>query len=156
MHFRLDLFGEHAIEKVSEKEVEKRGITVQNRERPFFGLSSKEILIVEIAVIIVALAFILADRADLTLENRTGLYARWRESLLLVMISRTGILRPKTVTMLIHSSGGWAPCIMFLTAWLYGNAFAQSYRNLIKREENVDSHKLGHRNGCRSLRKYYS
>jgi Zn-dependent protease len=32
---------------------------------------------------------------------------------------------------------------MFLTGWLYGNAFAQSYRNLVKREEEDEPRELG-------------
>jgi Zn-dependent protease len=33
--------------------------------------------------------------------------------------------------------------IMFLTAWLYGNAFAQSYRNLVNRQGEDDPRELG-------------
>ncbi|MCK9593511.1 MAG: PKD domain-containing protein [Methanoregula sp.] len=140
--FAAELFGEHAIEKVSEKEVEKRGITAQNRERPFFGLSSKEILIVEIAVIIVALAFILADRADLTLEI----------VLVYMLVGGISVIGHDFAHRYIATKNGhdadtqfWGlgTIIMFVTAWLFGNAFAQSFRNLIQREENVDPHKLG-------------
>ena len=33
--------------------------------------------------------------------------------------------------------------IMFLTAWLYGNAFAQSYRNLVNRQGDDEPRRLG-------------
>jgi hypothetical protein len=32
---------------------------------------------------------------------------------------------------------------MFLTAWLYGNAFATSYRNLVKRQGEDENRELG-------------
>jgi hypothetical protein len=38
---------------------------------------------------------------------------------------------------------GLGTIIMFLTAWLYGNAFAQSYRNLVKREGKEEIHEIG-------------
>jgi Zn-dependent protease len=38
---------------------------------------------------------------------------------------------------------GLGTFIMFLTAWLYGNAFAQSYRNLVNRERKETPRELG-------------
>ena len=60
--FFADLPGGHAIEKISDKEIEAREIKAERRERPFFGLSAVEILVLEAAVIMVAVAFLLADR----------------------------------------------------------------------------------------------
>jgi Zn-dependent protease len=38
---------------------------------------------------------------------------------------------------------GLGTVIMFLTAWLYGNAFAQSYRNLVNRQGEDEPRELG-------------
>ncbi len=67
--FFADLAGGHAVEKLNTAEVEKRGIAVRQRERYFLGLSAIEIIVIEVAVIMVAFAFILADRAELTLQT---------------------------------------------------------------------------------------
>lgn len=140
--FFADLAGGHAVEKISEAEVEKRGITVKERERHFLGLSAIEVIIIEAAVIMLALAFILADRAELTLEN-------------VIIYITVGV-----ISVVIHDfAHRWFATrhghdadtqfwwlgtgIMFLTAWLYGNAFAQSYRNLVKRQGEEDARETG-------------
>jgi PKD repeat protein/Zn-dependent protease len=140
--FFVDLAGGHAVEKISEAEVEKRGITVQERQRHFLGLSAIEIIVIEAAVIMVALAFILADRAELTLLN-------------VIIYIAVGV-----ISVVIHDFAHryfatrhghdadtqfwWLGTgIMFLTAWLYGNAFAQSYRNLVKRQEKDNLTEMG-------------
>jgi PKD repeat protein/Zn-dependent protease len=140
--FFADLAGGHAVEKISEAEIERRGITVRQRERHFLGLSALEIIVIEAAVIMVALAFILADRAELTLQN----------VLIYIIVG--------VISVVIHDfSHRWFATrhghdadtqfwwlgtgIMFLTAWLYGNAFAQSYRNLVKRQGKEDAREMG-------------
>jgi hypothetical protein len=65
----MDLAGGHAVEKLIDAEIRNRSITVQQRTRHFLGLSAAEVIIIEVAVIMAALAFVLADRVDLTLEN---------------------------------------------------------------------------------------
>ena len=67
--FLADLAGGHAVEKLSAAEIERRGIVVHQRERHFLGLSAIEILVIEVATIMVAFAFILADRAGLILQT---------------------------------------------------------------------------------------
>jgi hypothetical protein len=140
--FFVDLIGGHAVEKISEAEVEKRGIIVQERQRHFLGLSAIEIIVIEAAVIMVALAFILADRAELTLQN-------------VIIYIAVGV-----ISVVIHDFAHryfatrhghdadtqfwWLGTgIMFLTAWLYGNAFAQSYRNLVRRQEKDNLREMG-------------
>ena len=140
--FFADLAGGHAVEKISEVEVEKRGISVQQRERHFLGLSAMEIIVIEAAVIMVALAFILADRAELTLQN-------------VVVYILVGV-----ISVVIHDFAHryfatrhghdadtqfwWLGTgIMFLTAWMYGNAFAQSYRNLVNRKGAEETREQG-------------
>lgn len=132
--FLADLAGGHAVEKISEKEIEARGISAKKRERHFFGLSATEILVIEAAVVMVAVAFLLADRADLTLQTVLIYMAVGAVSVILhdfahrYFANRYG-----------HETDiqfwGLGTVIMFLTAWLYGNAFAQSYRNLVERDE---------------------
>lgn len=131
--FFADLFGGHAVEKVSEKEIEARGIAARKQEQHFLGLSASEVIIVESAVVIVALAFMLADRAELTLE---------------MVLIYMGV---GAISVVLHDFAhryfatrhgcdadirfwGLGTVIMFVTAWLYGNAFAQSYRNLVNRD----------------------
>jgi PKD repeat protein/Zn-dependent protease len=140
--FFVDLAGGHAVEKISEAEVEKRGIAVLERERHFLGLSAIEIIIIEAAVIMVALAFILADRAELTLEN----------VIIYIVVGVISVVIHDFAHRYFATRHGhdadtqfwWLGTgIMFLTAWLYGNAFAQSYRNLVKRQEKDDMREMG-------------
>ena len=131
--FFANLAGGHAVEKVSAKEIEKRGITVKKRERPFFGLSAIEVLIVEVAVFMVACAFILADRADLTLEM----------VIIYILVGAVSVVLHDFAHRYVMTKHGheadiqfWGlgTILMFATAWLYGNAFAQPYRNLTDNE----------------------
>lgn len=131
--FFADLAGGHAVEKLSEKEIEKRGIAAKKRERHFFGLSASELLIVEVAIFMVACAFIVADRAELTLLMVIIYILVGAISVVLhdfahrYMMTRHG-----------HDADiqfwGLGTVVMFATAWLYGNAFAQPYRNLADEE----------------------
>ncbi|MFA5347795.1 MAG: PKD domain-containing protein, partial [Methanoregula sp.] len=136
--FFMDLAGGHAVEKVSEAEITKRGIGVQQRERHFLGLSAAEVIIIEVAVIMVALAFVLADRVELTLQN----------ILIYILVGAISVVLHDFAHRYFATKHGhdadtrfWGlgTVIMFVTAWLYGNAFAQSYRNLVNRqgEENI-------------------
>ena len=122
--FLADLAGGHAVEKVSSAEVEKRGIEVRQRERYFLGLSAIEIIVIEAAVIMVAFAFILADRAELTLQT----------VLIYILVGAVSVVlhdfaHRYFATRHGHDADtqfwGLGTVIMFLTAWLYGNAFAK-------------------------------
>ncbi|MDD1686876.1 PKD domain-containing protein [Methanoregula sp.] len=143
--FLADLAGGHAVEKLSEKEIEARNIAARKMERHFFGLSPGEVIIVEAAVLMVAIAYILADRAELTLQ------------VVLIYIA------VGAVSVVLHDFGhryfatkhgcdadirfwGLGTIIMFLTAWLYGSAFAQPYRNLVNRDaksEQAETREIG-------------
>lgn len=140
--FFADLAGGHAVEKLSEKEIEARKITVRKLEPHFLGLSSTEILVIEASVIMVALAFILADRAELTLETVLIYIAVGAVSIVLHDFAHRYF-----ATKHGHDADtrfwGLGTVIMFLTAWLYGNAFAQSYRNLVNREKEDDPRNAG-------------
>ena len=140
--FFVDLAGGHAVEKISDKEIEMRGIAVQQRERHFLGLSASEVLIIEIAVIMVALAFILADRAELTLQT----------VIIYILVGAVSVVMHDFAHRYFATKHGhdadtqfWGlgTVIMFLTAWLYGNAFAQSYRNLVQREKEDEPSEMG-------------
>ncbi len=133
VRFFMDLAGGHAVEKLSDAEIEKRSITVQQRVRHFLGLSAAEVIIIEVAVIMVALAFVLADRVDLTLEN----------VLIYILVGAISVVLHDFAHRYFATKHGqdadtqfWGlgTVIMFITAWLFGNAFAQSYRNLVNRE----------------------
>jgi PKD repeat protein/Zn-dependent protease len=135
--FLADLAGGHAVEKISEKELEARGIAARKMEQHFFGLSASEVLIVEAAVIMVALAFLLADRAELSLQM----------VLIYMLVGAVSVVLHDFAHRYFATKHGhdadirfWGlgTVIMFLTAWLYGNAFAQPYRNLVNREEGSD------------------
>jgi PKD repeat protein/Zn-dependent protease len=140
--FLADLAGGHGVEKVSAAEIEKRGIAIHQRERHFLGLSAIEIIVIEVAVIMVALAFILADRAELTLQT----------VLIYILVGAISVIlhdfaHRYFATRHGHDAGtqfwGLGTVIMFLTAWLYGNAFAQSYRNLVNRQGEDEPRELG-------------
>jgi len=140
--FLADLAGGHAVEKLNAAEVEKRGIGVHQRERYFLGLSAIEIIVIELAVIMVAFAFILADRADLTLQT----------VLIYILVGAISVVlhdfaHRYFATRHGHDADtrfwGLGTVIMFLTAWLYGNAFATSYRNLVKRQGEDEPRELG-------------
>jgi hypothetical protein len=136
--FFADLAGGHAVEKLSEKEIAARKIQIRRLDRHVLGLSASEILIIEVAVIMVALAFILADRAELTLQIVLIYIAVGACSVVLHDFAHRYF-----ATKHGHDADtrfwGLGTVIMFLTAWLYGNAFAQSYRNIVNRngEENA-------------------
>jgi PKD repeat protein len=142
LKFFVDLAGGHAVEELSAKEIEKRRIAVRKQEKHFFGFSPSEVLVIEVAVIMVALAFILADRAELTLET----------VLIYILVGAVSVVlhdfaHRYFATRHGHDADtrfwGLGTIIMFLTAWLYGNAFAQSYRNLVQREGEDDPRELG-------------
>ena len=140
--FLADLAGGHGVEKLSAAEVEKRGIALYQRERLFLGLSAIEIIVIEVAVIMVAIAFILADRAELTLQTVLTYILVGAISVLLHDFAHRYF-----ATRHGHDADtqfwGLGTIIMFLTAWLYGNAFAQSYRNLVNRQGEAEPHELG-------------
>lgn len=140
--FLADLAGGHAVEKLNAAEVEKRGIAVHQRERYFLGLSAIEIIVIEVAVIIVAFAFILADRAELILQT----------VLIYILVGAISVVLHDFAHRYFATRHGhdadtqfWSlgTAIMFLTAWLYGNAFAQSYRNLVNRQGKDEPRELG-------------
>ncbi|MFA4860412.1 PKD domain-containing protein [Methanoregula sp.] len=140
--FLLDITGGHAVEKLSEKEITARRIAARKLEQHIFGFSSMEILVIEVAVIMVALAFILADRAELTLET----------VLIYIVVGAISVVlhdfaHRYFATRHGHDADtrfwGLGTVIMFLTAWLYGSAFAQSYRNLVNREGEDEPRELG-------------
>jgi len=130
--FLADLFGGHAVEKLSDKEIELRGIAARKQEQHFFGFSASEVIIVEVAVIMVALAFMLADRVELTLEM----------VLIYIFVGAVSVVFHDFAHRYYATRHGYdadtrfwglGTVIMFLTAWLFGNAFAQSYQNLVNR-----------------------
>ena len=140
--FLADLAGGHAVEKLNAAEVEKRGLAVHQRERYFLGLSAIEIIVIELAVIMVAFAFILADRAELILQT----------VLIYILVGAISVVlhdfaHRYFATRHGHDADtrfwGLGTVIMFLTAWLYGNAFATSYRNLVKRQGEDEPRELG-------------
>jgi len=141
--FLADLFGGHAIEKLSDKEIEARGIAVRRQEQHFFGFSASEVIIVEVAVIMVALAFMLADRVELTLEM----------VLIYIFVGAVSVVFHDFAHRYYATKHGYdadtrfwglGTVIMFLTAWLFGNAFAQSYQNLVNRDgESGDTREMG-------------
>jgi len=140
--FLADLAGGHAVEKLSEKEIAARKIAVRKMERHFLGLSATEVLVIEAAIIMVALAFILADRAELTLETVLIYIAVGAISVVLHDFAHRYF-----ATKHGHDADtqfwGLGTIIMFLTAWLYGSAFAQSYRNLVNRETEDEPREMG-------------
>jgi len=141
--FFAELAGEHTVEKISDKEVAARRLAVRKMERRFFGLSATEVLIIEAAVVMVALAFLLADRAELTLMTVIIYMGVGAVSVVLhdfahrFVVTRHGYDADTRFW-------GLGTAIMFLTAYLFGNAFAQPYRNLVNREGSLeDSQELG-------------
>jgi PKD repeat protein/Zn-dependent protease len=140
--FFADLAGEHSVEKINEAEIKKSGITVRQQEPHFLGLSAIEIIVIEAAVIMVALAFILADRVELTLQN----------VLIYIIVGAISVVVHDFAHRYFATRHGhdadtqfwWLGTgIMFFTAWLFGNAFAQSYRNLVKRQGEEDTREMG-------------
>lgn len=135
--FLVDLAGGHAVEKISEKELEARKIEVRKLERHILGLSASEILVVEASVFMLAVAFIIADRATLDLQT----------VLIYMAVGAVSVIGHDFAHRWFATHFGhesdiqfWelGTVIMFLTAWLYGNAFAQTYRNLIRRRETLE------------------
>ena len=136
--FLADLAGGHAVEKISDKEIEARGLTARKIERRFFGLSASEILTIEVAVIAIALAFLLADRAVLNLQMVIVYLAVGAVSVILHDFAHRMVMARHG-----HDTNirfwGLGTVIMFVTAWLYGNAFAQPYWNLKEEAEGEAS-----------------
>ncbi|MDD5143930.1 PKD domain-containing protein [Methanoregula sp.] len=142
MKFFADLIGGHAIEKLSEKEIAARKIAARKMEQHYFGLSATEVLVIEIAIIVVALAFMLADRAELTLDM----------VLIYIAVGAVSVLLHDFAHRYIATQHGqdadtqfWGlgTVIMFVTAWLFGNAFGASYRNLVNRNDDENPRTIG-------------
>lgn len=140
--FFSDLIFGHAVEKLSEKEVEARKLEVRKMERHYFGLSAGEILVIEIAVIVVALAFLLADRVELSLEMVLIYIAVGAVSVILHDFAHR-FFATRHGQDADTQFWGLGTVIMFLTAWLFGNAFGASYRNLVNRNDDEDPQKIG-------------
>jgi PKD repeat protein len=140
--FFADLIGGHAVEKLSAREIEARRLEARKLEQHFLGLSASEVIVIEAAVLMVALAFILADRAELTLEMVLIYIAVGAISVILHDFAHRYF-----ATRHGHDADtqfwGLGTVIMFLTAWLYGNAFAASYRNMVKREKEDEPREMG-------------
>jgi len=142
LKFFADLIGGHAIEKLSEKEIAARKLAVRKMEQHYFGLSATEVLVIEIAIIIVALAFMLADRAELTLDM----------VLIYIAVGAVSVLLHDFAHRYFATQHGqdadtqfWGlgTVIMFVTAWLFGNAFGASYRNLVNRTDDENPRTIG-------------
>lgn len=140
--FFSDLVFGHAVEKLSEKEIEARRIQVRKMEQHYFGLSATEVLVIEFAILIVALAFLLADRVELTLEM----------VLIYIIVGAVSVILHDFAHRYFAAKHGqdadtqfWGlgTGIMFLTAWLFGNAFGSSYRNLVNRNDDEDPKTIG-------------
>lgn len=142
LKFFADLIGGHAIEKLSEKEIAARKIAVRKMEQHYFGLSATEVLVIEIAIIIVALAFMLADRAELTLDMVLIYIAVGAVSVLLHDFAHR-YFATKHGQDADTQFWGLGTVIMFVTAWLFGNAFGASYRNLVNRNDDEDPRTIG-------------
>jgi PKD repeat protein len=140
--FFSELLGEHAVEKMSEAEIERRGITTRTFETRYFGLSAIELIIAEVAIIIIALAFILADRVELSLTNVLIYIAVGAISVILHDFAHRYYATKHGCDADIQF-WGLGTIVMFLTAWLYGNAFAQSYRNLVNRPGKDNIREMG-------------
>jgi hypothetical protein len=140
--FFTDLIFGHAVEKLSEKEIEARKLAVRKMEQHYFGLSATEVIVIEAAVIIVALAFMLADRADLTLEMVI---------IYMIVGAISVVLHDFAHRYFATKHGqdadtqfwGLGTGIMFLTAWFFGNAFGASYRNLVNRNDDENPRTVG-------------
>jgi PKD repeat protein len=140
--FFADLFGGHAVEKISAAEIERRGIAARMSKHRYFGLSAMELIIIEAAIIMIALAFVLADRAELSLTT----------VLIYIAVGAISVILHDFAHRYFATKHGcdadiqfWSlgTIVMFLTAWLYGNAFAQSYRNLVKRPGEDNAREMG-------------
>jgi PKD repeat protein len=140
--FFAELLGEHVIERIDEREREARRIEVRKLEPHFLGLSSTEVLVIEFAILIVALAFLLADRAELTLEMVLIYLAVGAVSVVLHDFAHR-YFASKHGQDADTQFWGLGTVIMFLTAWLFGNAFAQPYRNLVNRNDDGDPQRVG-------------
>ncbi len=140
--FFSELAGEHAVEKINEAEIKRRGIAARTFESRYFGLSASEMIIAEVAIIIIALAFILADRIELSLTNVLIYIAVGAISVILHDFAHRYFATKHGCDADIQF-WGLGTIVMFLTAWLFGNAFAQSYRNIVNRPGNDDIQEMG-------------
>ncbi len=140
--FFADLIGGHAVEKMSAAEIEKRGIAARQFEHRYFGLSAIELVIAEVAIIMIALAFILADRVELSLTTVFIYIAVGAISVILHDFAHRYFATKHGCDADIQF-WGLGTIVMFLTAWLYGNAFAQSYRNLVNRPGKDNAREIG-------------
>lgn len=142
LKFFAELFGEHAVEKLSDKEIAARKLAVRKMEQHYFGLSATEVLVIEGAVIIVALAFMLADRVDLTLDMVLIYIAVGAVSVVLHDFAHR-YFATKHGQDADTRFWGLGTIIMFITAWLFGNAFGASYRNLVNRTDDENPRTIG-------------
>jgi len=142
LKFFAELAGEHAVEKLSDKEIAARKLAVQKMEQHYFGLSATEVLVIEGAVIIVALAFMLADRAELTLDMVLIYIAVGAVSVVLHDFAHR-YFATKHGQDADTRFWGLGTIIMFVTAWLFGNAFGASYRNLVNRTDDENPRTIG-------------
>jgi PKD repeat protein len=140
--FFADLMAGHAVEKVSAAEIERRGIAARTFDRRYFGFSPIELIIAEAAIVMIALAFILADRAELSLMTVLIYIAVGAISVILHDFAHRYFATKHGCDADIQF-WGLGTVVMFLTAWLYGNAFAQSYRNLVNRPGDDDLREIG-------------
>jgi hypothetical protein len=127
----------HAQEKISEKDIEMRKLSVESNKKKgiILGLSLTEILVALICAVLLGLAFLLADRIAILPGN------------ILIYIIIAGIatvahdMAHRIIAFIYKADSeyqfwGIGTITMFFTSWLFGTVFAQPARTIISGNED--------------------
>lgn len=125
-------FGSEATGFLNTAEIEKRGIRpAENLSAVLLGLSPREMLVIGITALGFAAAFILQDRLELELTTLIiFVCAGGIATILHDLAHKFAAYRTGCITE--YRFWGLGTVTMFITAWLFGNAFAKPSRNLIR------------------------
>jgi Zn-dependent protease len=125
-------FGSEATGFLNTAEIEKRGIRpADNISAVLLGLSPREMLVIGITALGFAAAFILQDRLELELTTLIiFVCAGGIATILHDLAHKYAAYRTGCITE--YQFWGLGTVTMFITAWLFGNAFAKPSRNLIR------------------------
>jgi len=141
--FLKNAFGGIITGKILDRDKERRTIVSDETEKLYFGFAKKEILVLLAGTLIIGALFLFADRQP------------FEPAMIVIYIVMGGLCL--VVHELAHlyferkfscrteiQFWGTGTVIMALTAWLFGNVFAQPFLTLVRSREPLEKRTIGH------------
>lgn len=129
--------------KILDRDKERRTIQSEKSEKLYFGFSQKELLVLLAGTLIIGILFLFADRQPLepvmiAIYIIMGGFALVMHELAHVYFERKFSCRTEI------QFWGIGTLIMALTAWLFGNVFAQPFLTQVHSSQPMEKRNLGY------------